>query len=262
MSMNMKKMRRRSITIAAVALLGLALLGLPGAAALTQSQTQAQTQTPGQQPYGYHHQMPMQMHRLGERALEAETGAETEPPLLKLFLGALAEELGVSPEQLREAIRAAKDKVIRHRLEEAVRAGQLTYEQARRLEERLTRAGPRELAKLMLWHRWREMRARWAEPLEELKAKLWERKREWKQRREWYRPLPPLPAPPYWGYYNCVCYCAFPPPYYMPPQPLPRLEPEELPELKPKPKPWKERQEERDREWDWNWNWNRDQDQE
>jgi len=148
---------------------------------------------------------------------------EDDSALVRPFLQALADKLGISVDQLREAIQAAKEEVIQQRLGEAVRAGRLTQEQARRLGERLSRAEPRELLRFML------ERFKGREGPERLGQQRMPFGKELKRGRllgpRWQPPQSYMPPPYYQPYpYNCVCYCNFPGWYFAPtpmqPQPM------------------------------------------
>ena len=67
------------------------------------------------------------------------------------FLDRLARELGISPERLSAAMRSARVKT----LEDAVRAGIITSDEAARLRERIASGGPRGFGfgPLKEWHR-------------------------------------------------------------------------------------------------------------
>lgn len=189
--------------------------------------------------------------QIGDQPLPFQSGSvleEDDSALVRPFLLSLADKLGISVDQLRDAIRAAKEEVIRARLEEAVQAGKLAPERARALGKRLAQAEPRELVKLMLRHR-----EAWG-PWERLGPWAKMGMKEFKQKKlggSMWRPPQPRPTymPPYWYPYpypyNCVCYCYFPgwypPP--APPQPQPPMPWKPEPEPKwPKPKPKPEEQ--------------------
>ena len=205
-------MKRKFLLIALTAVLAGALLNLPGAA--VQLGAEAEGGAPQTQP------QPLQPWM--ERTPQAE-----EDPLPGLFLKALAKQLGITEEQLKRALVAAKDEVIAEKLREAVQKGWLTREQAEWLRQRLSQASPRELARIML--RLREMKE-----LKELKLKLKEHpfrpmaprfekmKRgfllkpefnKWRRQPGARMEAYPPPYPPLYGY-NCVCYCNFPPPFW------------------------------------------------
>jgi hypothetical protein len=151
---------------------------------------------------------------------------EDDSALVRPFLQALADKLGISVDQLREAIQAAKEEVIQQRLGEAVRAGRLTQEQARGLQERLSRAEPRDLLRFML------ERFKSREGPERLGQQRMPFGKELKRGRllgpRWQPPrsyMPPYQSPYYQPYsYNCVCYCNLPAWYFAPtpmqPQPM------------------------------------------
>jgi len=212
--------RKLLLTVLAVTLAGTLLLGLPGAAV----------------QMGLGSGEPIQSQPMQPQPLQ-------EDPLPGLFLKALAKQLGVTEERLKEALKAAKDEVIAERLEQAVRRGWLTLEQAERLRQRLSQAGPRELARLIF-------KLKGLKELKELKERFFGLRRgpflgpEFERR--WRPRIAYPPYPPIYGY-NCVCYCNFPPPWdwpqpYAPEWPKPQPQPKWPYNkhhywLKPKPQP-------------------------
>lgn len=164
---------------------------------------------------------------------------EEDPALAGTLLQVLADKLGISVDRLKDAINATKDEVIQQRLGEAVRAGRITPERARALQQRLSQAGPRELLHFMLGRSKAQRGLERSVPQPPSKEEL---KRGWLIGPQWQPPRSYMPPyyPPYYYPYNCVCYCSFPwsfaptpmqpqsmtPPFWRFHQPQPRLKPE------------------------------------
>jgi len=151
---------------------------------------------------------------------------EEDSTLAGAFLQALADKLGISVEELEQAIQAAKDELIEKWVER--RAGEL--------KQRLSQAEPRELLKFLL-ERHKAQRERLGQRMAPFGEEL-------KQKRligpRWPQPQPSYMPPYYWPY-NCVCYCSFPGWYPMPtpwqPQPLMPQKPQQPQPQWPQPKP-------------------------
>ncbi len=178
---------RNRIVLAAL-LMGLLLTGLPGTA-LESGEESDQPLTP--------------------QGMSADISPEESAPAWP-FLQALAEQLGISVEELEEAIQGAKDELIDRWAER----------RASELKERLSQAGPGELLGFM-------MGRSLARPSQWMMS-FSEELQRWRQ-------LGPLGQPrymqPYYQpySYNCVCYCNIPGRYFLP----------SPPQLKPMPQPWK-----------------------
>lgn len=203
---------RRKITLATVMALLLGLLLSLSGAALQSDEVGSAVLTP--------------------QGLRTRTLQEEDETLVFSFLQALADELGLSVDELEEAVQAAKDEVI----------GRWVGRWAQLLKERLSQVEPRDLLGFMMEH---------PRPFQELRERLGQRMIPFREEFWQRRLLGPIPRPlsrerympPYYQPfpYNCVCYCNFP--YYLPPQPQPELLPWpwKLPQPQPKwPQPEQE----------------------
>jgi hypothetical protein len=205
---------RKSITLAAMVALLLGLLFvLPGAAL----EGQDQPLTP----------------QSGSAVVEEEVQA-----LAPALLQTLADKLGLSVDKLQQVLKETEDELVKQRLGGAVQTGRLTKAQAQRLERRLAQVEPQDLLRLMVRERVGRALQERVSPAPQVSESPQKRLPSQLQ-----QPQVPSYLPPYYQPfpYNCVCYCNFPTPYFMPtplqPQPMWPQQPWKFEQPTPEPQP-------------------------